>query len=291
VQFRYKLEGYDDEWQEAGTRRAAYYTRVPPGSYRFRVTAATGDTDHDAPEAALALIVLPHFRQTWWFRTLLLATGATALLCIYRLRVRHIREVERLRWRIASDLHDEVGSNLSNIALLSQLAESASSTPPAQRTEFIEISRVAVATANAVRDLVWFINPECDTLEELVQQMDAVAGRTVPSVAVEFDAKIEAGSRRLSLPFRRHIFFFFKEALHNALKHSKASWIQIRLQERAGVLELEVSDNGTGYNPASVKQGQGLKTMRRRADDLNGVLKIESQTGAGTQIRLQARLS
>lgn len=291
VQFRYKLEAYDDEWQEAGTRRAAYYTRVPPGSYRFRVTSATGDPDHEAPEAALALVVQPHFRQTWWFRTLLVSSSVIALLCIYRLRVRHIREVERLRWRIASDLHDEVGSNLSNIALLAQLAESAPSTPPPQRAEFTEISRVAVATANAVRDLVWFISPECDTLEELVQQMEAVACRTVPSIVVDFEARIEARARRLSLPFRRHVFFLFKEALHNAVKHSIAAWIHIRVKEQAGVLELEVSDNGIGYDSASVKLGQGLKTMRRRADDLGGRLHIESRPGAGSQIRLQARLS
>lgn len=248
-------------------------------------------SEQTVSEASLAMVILPHFRQTWWFRALLLATGGLALLWAYRLHIRHLQEVERLRWRIASDLHDEVGSNLSNIALLAQLAESAPSTPPPQRTEFSEINRVAVATTNAVRDLVWFISPECDTLEELAHQMEAVASRSTTSARVDFQSKIEAGTRHLSLPFRRHVFFLFKEAFHNALKHANGSWIQICLREQAGALELEVSDNGAGFNSARVKQGHGLKTMRRRAAELGRTFVIESRPGAGAQIHLGARLS
>jgi ligand-binding sensor domain-containing protein/signal transduction histidine kinase len=290
VQFRCKLEGYDEDWQFVGTRRTAYYTRVPPGQYRFRVAVALGEAKEDEHQASIALILQPHFRQTWWFRPLLFTFSAAILVSFYRLRTRHVREVEQMRWRIASDLHDEVGSNLSNIALLAHLAKAEQKNSSTPQTELAEINRVALATANSVRDLVWFINPECDTLGELTRQMEATARQTLPLAVVDFESEVRIPSRQLSLQFRRHLFFFFKEALHNVLKHAQARHIRIHFRERDGLLDLSIGDDGVGYDAASVKRGHGLNGMRRRAVDLDGTLTMESRSGEGTQIVLKVRL-
>lgn len=291
LQFLCMLEGYDESWQFVGTRRAAYYTRVPPGHYRFRVAAATGEAGDNQPEAAVSLVVLPHFRETWWFRALSVSLAALILILFLRLKIRGLREVEELRWRIASDLHDEVGSNLSNIALLSHLGESGAQSSNRLSAEFAEINRVALDTAHAVRDLVWFISPECDTLEELVRQMEAVASRSRIPASVDFESKLETPGRRLSLPFRRHLFFLYKEAFHNALKHAQARRVQIEVREEKGSLHFSLRDDGVGYDVSAIRRGHGLSSMRRRADELGGTLRMESRPGAGTQIRLQARLA
>jgi ligand-binding sensor domain-containing protein len=289
VQFRCKLEGYDEEWQYVGPRRTAYYTRVPPGQYRFRVSTAPSEAGENHPEADLALLVLPSLRETWWFRPSLFLLGVVLLFSLYRLRMRHLRDVEQLRGRIANDLHDEVGSNLGNIALLAHLGRGVQP-EGGPRAEFTEIGQVAVETAQAVRDLVWFISPESDTLQDLIQQMEAVAGRSVPAVTVDFQSEVKTPARRVSLSFRRNVFFFFKEALHNALKHARARRVEIRVREQAGRLDLSVQDDGVGYDPASIKPGHGLNSLRLRATELGGTLDLKSRPGAGTQIHLRARL-
>ncbi|MBM3835933.1 MAG: hypothetical protein FJ403_22250 [Verrucomicrobia bacterium] len=196
-----------------------------------------------------------------------------------------------MRWRIASDLHDEVGSNLSNIALLAHLGAAEKPASPRPRAEFAEINTVALQTANALRDLVWFINPECDTLDELVRQMEAVAQRLTPSLQVDFEAELQTGELEISLLFRRNVFFLYKEALHNALKHARAHHLAVRVRQKERILSVWIKDDGGGYDPQSVRRGHGLASMQRRADDLGGTLATITKPGQGSEIRLEAPLS
>jgi len=156
VRFKYKLEGLEKEWVEAGTERAAHYSYLRPGDYKFRVLACNNDGVWNETGASLALIILPHVWQTWWFR--LLAASALLLLFVlaYEMRLTLERRVTRLRLRMARDLHDEVGSNLGTIALLSEVL---SRQAAGANEELGEIRRVTVQTVDSLRDIVWFLDP------------------------------------------------------------------------------------------------------------------------------------
>jgi signal transduction histidine kinase len=271
---------------EAGRQRTAHYTQVPPGAYQFRVIAANNEGAWNVEGAFLSVTVLPGWWQTGWFRSLVLAATLGVVAMAYRYRIRRVRETERVRLRIARDLHDEVGSNLGSIALLSQAA--AGSASQAAATEFSEIHKLARKTADAMRDIVWLINPDEDRLERLVLRMKETAGQLLAGTPWRMQAPDALPAERLSTEFKRHVFLIYKEALHNAARHARASLVEIELQLHGRRLELTISDDGTGIPPQLLHSGQGLDNMRRRAAEIGGTIRIDGEPGTGTIIHLSA---
>jgi ligand-binding sensor domain-containing protein len=284
VQFKYKLEGLEEEWVDAGTRRAANYSHLPPGNYRFCVRACNNDGIWNEAGATLALTILPYFWQSWWFRLL----GATAVVLLfvlaYEIRLASERKLVRLRLRIARDLHDEVGSNLGSIALLSEVMPRPA-TGPAE--EVSEIRRIAIQTIGSLRDIVWFLDPASDSMGDLIIRMKETARTMLPGIAFEFRSAGRDGSRT-SLELRRNVFLMFKEILHNIAKHAHATRVEIEVEVTPRQFRLRVSDNGIGFEETRVHSGNGLKNLRRRAADLRGSMNLESRTGHGTIVTLTA---
>jgi ligand-binding sensor domain-containing protein/signal transduction histidine kinase len=288
VRFRYRLEGYESDWVEAGTDRIAHYTRVPPGDYRFHVIAANNEGVWNETGATLAITVMP----AWWQHPGFQAAAMAALIVlgtlVYRFRMRQVQSTERVRLRIARDLHDEVGSNLGSIALLSQAASR--NDEPASARDFNEITRVARETAEAMRDIVWLISPDEDRLERLVLRMRETAGTLLAGTTWRFHAPDHLPVQRLSTEFKRHVLLIFKEALHNVRKHARASRVDVHLELRNGQLELRITDDGVGMDPDAQRTGQGLENLRRRAAELGSQLQLESRPSAGTTLRLSVPL-
>jgi signal transduction histidine kinase len=290
VRFQYWLEGFDPDWVEAGARRVAYYTRLSPGRYRFHVRACNGDGVWDETGVALGVLVLPAYFQTWWFRLLVVAAGIGLITAFYVSRLARLQALAKLRGRIAGDLHDEVGSNLGSIAVLSELSQREPALPKNVRRRLTQIHQVSRHTAAAIRDIVWFINPEFDTLDDMVARMREFAVAEFGALPYQFEAPARLPQQRLSLALRRNVFFAFKEMLHNLVKHAHATQARIRLDVTRDRLCLEVTDDGQGFEPALARTGHGLKSLRQRALDLGGRLDIQSQRGQGTTITLHARL-
>jgi signal transduction histidine kinase len=286
VRFRYRLEGADPNWTEAGERRVAYYQGLSPGSYRFRVSACNVDGEWNENGADLAFVIEPHPWQTWWFRAALLAGVVGAAALAYNLRVERIKALNRLRLRIAGDLHDEIGANLGSISLNAQLLQRNPSLTSAARDEVTGLHRVAVQTAQAVRDLVWLTNPDFDNSTDMIRRMREVMNLQLPGRERKFDATGVTPDRPLSPEFRRNLFSVFKEALHNVAKHSGAASVEVKLRDTADGLEMTVADNGCGYRPDDIEEGHGLGSMRRRAAEMRGVLEVTSSPGKGTTITL-----
>jgi signal transduction histidine kinase len=216
----------------------------------------------------------------------LLALGiALSGLAVRRAMERRKRELQNLRQQIARDLHDEIGSSLGTISLMSELGEREGDMEALAR-----IRALASEAANSMRGIVWMIRdgtpPPLDQLEKTLSTYCAQTLRSIP-YAFRSTGAPPAGSQPLD--FYRNLFLFFKEALHNALRHSKASRIEIRLAWRPGQLELGIEDNGIGFDPGALHHGSGLANMRQRASALRATLSIES--GAGSSIRLTAPLS
>ncbi|MCX6930417.1 MAG: triple tyrosine motif-containing protein [Verrucomicrobia bacterium] len=290
VRFRYQMEGFDPGWVENGTARAASYTRLPPGAYRFRVTACNDSGLWNETGASLGVTVAPAFHQTWWFRLLVLAVVAGSAWLAFRLRLARLRELARLRGRIAGDLHDEIGSNLGGIILLSELAQQANALPPDARASLQEINVTAQRSATAMRDIVWFLNPDFDTLADMVARMREFAATLLSGVVCEFAVPDLALAPNLPLEFRRNVFLAFKEILHNIVKHAEASQVSIRIEVSGRQFTLCVQDNGCGFDAAQATSGHGLRSLRRRAAELGGQITAESSPGKGTTVVLTAML-
>jgi hypothetical protein len=277
VRFKYKLEGLEEDWVEAGTRRTAYYMPLNPGSYRFRVQACNNDGVWNEEGTSLALIVLPHFWQTWWFKAVCLGAIILVFVGIYEIRLASERRLARVRLRIASDLHDEVGSNLGSIALLSEMIPNGSE-------EADEIRRVSIETVGSLRDIVWFLDPACDKMDELVLRMKDTAGMLLRNVPFDFKVEGDTDSIRPALNFRRNVVPMFKEVLHNITKHAKANRVEIRLSTNSSEFQMQITDNGVGFDQNQARSGNGLKNLRRRALELDGEVIWESQPGKGSRV-------
>jgi signal transduction histidine kinase len=285
VKFKYRLERLEEEWVPAGTDRTAHYSYVRPGTYLFRVLACNNDGVWNERGASLAVIILPYFWQTWWFRLLTVIAVLLLVFAVFEMRLAWERRMTRLRLRMARDLHDEVGSNLGTIALLSEVL---SKDPRPGAEEVSELRRLAVQTIDSLRDIVWFLDPAADNLGELVLRMKDAARTMLRGTPFEFTSTGEETAPKPSLDLRRNLFPMFKEILHNIARHAHATKVKIEIKVTPRQFLLFVEDNGVGFEQQHVRGGNGLKNLRRRAAELRGNVEIQSAPGQGTLVTLTA---
>jgi signal transduction histidine kinase/ligand-binding sensor domain-containing protein len=312
VRFMRRLEGLETDWVPAGTERGANYIYIPPGSYKFHVIACNNDGVWNQQGAELAFTVLPFFWQTPLFRILaglgmaLVVAGLVWLGMRRRMQAKlqvleHQRAVERERVRIAKDIHDDLGSSLTRITLLSESARGELHDPARVAVELERIFDTARDLTRAMDEIVWAINPRHDTLDSLASYLHKFAQDYLETAGIpcRLDLPLDLPPWVLSADVRHHLFLAFKEALHNAVKHARASEIHIALSLEGDAVVLVVEDNGTGFAmPTSVPPdrtganrfapGNGLENMRRRLAEIGGRCEVRSQVGQGTQVRLIA---
>ncbi|MEI7898986.1 MAG: two-component regulator propeller domain-containing protein [bacterium] len=304
--FRYRLQGFDTEWNEAGTRRSATYSQLPPGHYRFEVTACSSDGLWNKTGAALELTAEPFWWETSWF-FLASLTGFAACVggvtwAAVRLRNRRrIEKMERLhaldqeRSRIARDIHDELGSYLTRIAWLSELAGTDKELPDQVEIHSGKIGGYARQMVRSLDEIVWAVNPRNDTLQSLAQYLTYMAHEYLSptSVNCRLDIQPDLPEVSLSSATRRDLLLIAKEALHNILKHAAAGEARIGLSVTDGVLTLAVEDNGRGFDPAvplSGRAGHGLENLRQRIVNLGGGFRCDSAPGQGTRLTFTLKL-
>jgi signal transduction histidine kinase/streptogramin lyase len=286
VKFKWWLKGLDPNWVDGGGRRTVNYSFIPPGDYQFEVRACNNDGVWSESCATVALIVLPYFWQTWWFRVAVALLLAAALWTAYRIRIGRLRALEELRLRIARDLHDEVGANLGSISLLSQLMEQSPSSSDAA-----QLRAIAIQTIDTLREIIWVIDPAHDKLDDLVARLHETSRVMLPAIECKFLQSGDFSSVELSLAFRRNVLPLYKEVLHNLLKHSRATTVEISVSCQNKQFQFRIRDNGVGFDPARKSAGNGLKNMRRRAAELRGRLEIDSRCGDGTMVTLTAPIT
>ncbi len=308
VRFKYRLEGSDNDWRDAGSMRFAQYSRLPAGDYRFRVIACNNDGVWNTEGVSLAFVVAPFFWQTWWFvgACTLAVLGIVASGVRYATRRRMLREleglerqhaVERERSRIAQDIHDDVGASLSRIAILSQTARSQLSNTQSAVAVLSHIYSTARSVTRALDEIVWAVNPKHDTLDSLVDYMGRFAHDflSAANVRCRLDLPVEVPSWYLSAEVRHNVFLAFKEALNNVVKHAFATeaWVRIEVCEEGFTIALK--DNGQGLPVESMSGssgfGNGLLNMRERMARLGGDCEVTSQPGEGTKVKLFIQMS
>lgn len=298
VRFRAQLEGGDGKWQDLETRREIGYGPLAPGLYRFHVLACNNDDVWNETGDVLAFTVMPYFHQTWWFKaglglfTLLSFAAAAAMIQRHRYRrrleqVERQREMEQERARIARDLHDDLGTSLTQISLLSALANR-ENTPAGEAKELIQDVRSrAREMVVALDEIVWAVNPKNDTLSGLVNYLGHFAEEffRASNIRLRLDLPSELAAISLAAETRHHLFLAFKEALNNAARHSGATQVDLRVEISSTELRIQVKDNGRG---AEIQNGSefsdGLANMKRRLEQIGGHAKWESTVGQGTEV-------
>ncbi len=288
--YAYILEGIDKTWVMAGTRRMASYTNIEPGQYVFRIRGANNDGIWNNSGVSMRITISPPFWKTLWFRIGIGLFCIAGITIAYRLRVASLLRVERMRLNIAADLHDEIGSNLASIAVLADLVRRRLADTATVADQLQDISRAARTTSDSLRDIVWFVNPEHDTTDNMRDRMQGIAAKLLAGMEYTFQVDDRAVSKRLPMTFRRDLVLLYKEALSNVVRHAGATRVSIQLGERQGHLSLQVSDNGRGFDPQLPTAGNGLTTMRRRAERLGAPLIVTSSPEKGTIVSLEVKL-
>ena len=288
--FMYMLEGVDANWSEPVTQRTARYHNLGPGKYRFLVKACNNDGVWNETGAAVRLVLLPHFWQTWWFRTALPLLLAVMLTLVYRARVERLRELEQLRMDIAANLHDDVGARLTKVAMITELVDQETPATDRAKTQIQAISRTTREVIQAMDEVVWTINPRNDSLENLANYIFQHAQEYFQNTGVRcrLDLPAQLPDRAISTEARHNLFMAVKEALNNVLKHSAASEVRITLGLAEKQLTLTVVDNGRGFVPDQAHAvGEGLRNMKDRLEQIGGRLVLKSAPGQGTTVRME----
>ena len=293
LRYQYELEGASSEWSSPSEQRSISYPNLGPGSYRFLVRAVGSDGAVSEPPASVTFRILaPIWRRTW-FIALAVVASSLSLYGFHRYRMTRYLELERVRTRIATDLHDDIGSSLSQVSVLSEVAgqRARASLDPSEPLSLIaDLSRDVL---DSVSDIVWAINPERDRLSDLTQRMRRFAGDTASAANIEmdFNAEGERADLKLGPDLRREVYLIFKEAVNNLMRHSGCARAQIIVKNLDRSLALTISDDGVGFDPDRALDGNGLASMKRRAARLGAALEIRSGQGSGTVLRLLVPLS
>jgi signal transduction histidine kinase len=290
-QYAYKLDGLENDWVVSEQRRFASYTSVPPGEYTFRVKASNSDGIWNEKGLAIPIIITPPFWETTWFRTLMVLFVVGILVSIYNYLAYQIRQMEGVRRQIADDLHDDVGSMLTTIRLRIDLFRKHIPPSSAKEGEHLSIaSQVSSQAHDALRSLVWFLNPEHDRADDIIAKMRERAGRMLIQIDHSFDEDARGSMPIMDMAFRRNLILLYQESLNNIVKHSKATKVAINVKTDDKVVHLTISDNGTGFDTEKKKDGHGLGTLKHRAEQMKGSLDVKSSPGEGTTIFFRAPL-
>jgi signal transduction histidine kinase/ligand-binding sensor domain-containing protein len=294
VRFRYMLEGFDRDWVEAGARRNAFYTNLPPGSYRFRVLAANNDGVWSTGGAALAFTLPPYFYQTRWFYLVAALLTAAAMWGVYQLRVRQLKHefvaVLEERNRIARELHDSLAQGFTSISIHLEAVSAKMGAPHDAAREHLNQARLLVRSSLAeARRTVLDLRSELLEAGDLAAALSRVARELTAGTSVSAQVTVTGASRPLPARIENNLLRVGQEALTNAVRHAGARTVRARLVYGGSQVRLHIEDDGQGFDvhttgAASNGGGFGLRGMRERLTQVGGALLVESQPGRGTEI-------
>jgi ligand-binding sensor domain-containing protein/signal transduction histidine kinase len=294
LRYQYKLDGIDKDWSAPSDARSINYAHLAPGSYQFLVRAINPDGLLTREPASFQFRILPPIWQRWWFITLAALGIGLIMYALYRQRLRRLLELERVRTRIATDLHDDIGANLSLIAMLSEVSRTQVPGGDTRLKEWLDtIAATSRDTVDSMSDIVWAVNPKRDHLRDLTRRMRRFAEDMCAARNIELEFRVPAETGRdikLGADLRREIFLIFKETINNAVRHSRCTAASATLRIENGALVLEVNDNGQGLSVSGAVEGTGLDSMRLRAERLGGSFEVVSGEAAGVRVNLRVPL-
>ncbi len=289
LRFRYRLEGYDTGWIYAGRGREARYTNLPPARYTFRFMVSERGIWRNE-QGRLTFVIRQVFWKTWWFLAASLIILVTFGFLAYRYRLQQLLRLERLRTRIAGDLHDDIGSTLSSISIISDILQKQPDHPGLGKMVGT-IGRNAHAMLEKLDDIIWTVNPTNDKFQNLALRLREFAIPLFESAGIRFDIRFDPALNELTLPMeiRRNIWLIAKEAITNAVKYSGSPFIAVSVTMFHSGLQLTVTDEGKGFNADRPTSRNGIRNMKMRASQIKGELEIDTGPSQGTRITLRLK--
>jgi signal transduction histidine kinase len=304
----------EKDWEDAGTKRTAVYSHVPPGSYDFRVIACNVEGVWNETGATVTVAVLPYFWETKWFLTLNVLAGLIAVASVARYvsnrtmrgrleQAERERAVEKERSRIAKDIHDEFGASLTEITLLSEFAQEPTASPTQVHADMQKITAKARNLTQMMDEVVWAVSPQNDILEKFVTYTCSFAEEYMQTAKIACRLEVPEWLPEIILTaeVRHNLFLVVKEALNNIVKHAAASEARIQIALEANLLILTIRDDGRGFlQEAAMARDQivsagcqrdGLSNMRKRIESIAGRMELESLPGRGTRVELTITLA
>jgi signal transduction histidine kinase/ligand-binding sensor domain-containing protein len=292
LRYQHRLDGADATWRAPSDERRVTFAHLAPGRYRFVVRAVTSDGAVSATPASVAFEIPPPLWLRWWFVALCAASIFAAGWTFHHRRIARALEMERMRTRIASDLHDDIGSSLARLAIISDVVQRKLRSPDAEIRHLLEdMADLARRQIDALGDVVWAIDPRADDVGNLAARINAFASQMLESrgIAYVFHGAPAADDCRLSANARRQILLILKEAITNVVRHAQCRTASLTIAVDACALRVNLHDDGRGLEPdARLRPGRGLglDSMRARAHAIGGALEIVSSPGQGTRVTM-----
>lgn len=288
LKYQYKLDDEQD-WSAPTAQRQFTFVNLSAGNYEFRARAVNADGLVSASPVSVKFTVLAPFYLRWWFLCLAAAAVAIPAYALYRSRLKRLLELEKVRHNIATDLHDDIGSSLSQISLISEVLSLSKNGKNTDEKEALEtIAKTSREAVGSMSEMVWAINPKRDNLIDTVQRMRRFASDTLSAADIRFTFETSDFDKnsKIDADARRHLYLIYKEIINNAVKHSEASKIEIRFTKSAKFFTLEVCDNGRGFRADEAQTGNGLQNIRLRAEKIGGTIAVVSAPDEGTSVKL-----
>jgi ligand-binding sensor domain-containing protein/two-component sensor histidine kinase len=284
--FGFWLEGYDSTWRYTNERILSLMN-LEAGTHKLHVKASNNDGVW-SNESVYTIKVNPYFQHTIWFKLLLVVLALMLFMVFMFYRKQQRKGLEKIRNRIATDLHDDMGSTLSSIRIFSDVAKKQIEEKPETVQLLDRISNNATSLSENMQDIIWTIRSDNDTLEDLVSRMREFGLRVCDAKNIRFKIIVSQSFKaaKLTLEQRRNLYLIFKESLNNAVKYAEPSQIDLHLNLKSRFLKMEITDNGKGFDIDKIKRGNGLNNLEKRAKEIGGQIDIKSEPGKGTCINL-----
>ncbi len=292
ILYKYRLSGVDKNWVTR-TESSIQYTNLDNGKYDFEAKAQN-EWGYWSEPVKLSFLINPAWWETWQFYALLFIAIGSLIAFAASYRYRNLLALEKIRTKISADLHDSIGSGLSEITILSELLTATPNANPNDIQNGLKsISVTARSLVGNMSDIVWLVNPHKDSLKDLLLRLQDSYRELLSQMNVSFEIiNIRTLEEiHLSMTFRQHLFLIFKEALNNSLKYSGCKSITMKIETKAKRLVITFSDDGKGFDMEKVKKGNGLNNMKKRAEIINGKLEFYSKPANGTTIIFSGNLN
>lgn len=294
LEYSYQLEGPDTNWSIPTHSEFVSFVGLPPGKYAFKVKARKSNSDW-SQSRTFSFIILSPYWATWWFRTILIILAVLTIYLFYRYRIDQFKKLLAVRTKISRDLHDEIGSTLSGIGIISEVAKEQldKSRNIDVRQSLEKINTSAGEMLEKIGDIVWAINPQNDNFEKILNRLELYAKNVAVPLGIQLYIKNEEGIKNISLDMqqRNNIYLICKEAINNAIKYSGCRQLYFESGKTDHQFHISVKDNGKGFNSEQVFEGNGLKNMKARAKEIKASLHIDSVSGKGTSVGLSLNIT
>jgi signal transduction histidine kinase len=288
MNYAYKLEGLNNDWIYTGNRSDVHFTNLKGGNYILRIKAANYEGQWFESKDRLILSILPPFWKSQYFIVSIIGIFAAISILYLRMKILEARRIQKLRLRIARDLHDEVGSSISGIQLTSKLMLQ-SNLDNQTREKFLErIQHASKSAMEMMSEIIWSLQPLNDTMEKMTDRMRLYASQFLEAAHINFKFEVigQAAGKALPLDVRKDFILVYKEILNNIAKHSKAEYCSIVFLNTPQNIVLEINDDGIGFDPDVSKSGNGLKNIKSRLDELGAAFQLNTSIGQGTKIKI-----